>query len=947
MALTDVNNTSSALAFVQQCEKAGIKPLLGIEFREEGMFRYIGLAKNMEGWRELNELLSNRSISGKPLPMNAPALENCWIIYPRLLKPIEQFRPNELLGIRPEHVNRLFSHELKHHQYKLVVLSPITFMDEEGFELHCMLRAIDKNTLITKLTPRDTAKKTEYFIPPDTLKGYYRLCPTILKNTQSVIDSCHIKLETGLQNNRQYFTGDKEGDYSLLEKLAVRGCKRRYGEKNRDALLRMQRELKVIRQHDFCAYFLIAWDVVKYAHSMGYHHVGRGSGANSIVAFCLNLTDVDPMELGLYFERFINPHRTSPPDFDIDFSWDERDDVTDYIFKRYGREHVALLATYNTFKGRSILRELGKVFGLPKSEIDAMVADPVEAARDNPIARKIFTFGKRMQGMPNYLSIHAGGVIISQKPLHYYTALQLMPKGFPIVHFDMYHAEDWGFHKFDILSQRGLGHIKDAIELIRMNQGRSIDVYDLENIKEDFMVKKQLKSGKCMGCFYIESPAMRGLLQKLHCDTYIHLVAVSSIIRPGVAKSGMMKEYIRRFHDPESFNYLHPVFEEHLGETFGVMVYQEDVMKIVHHFAGLELDESDVLRRIMSGKKYKGDTFERLRKKYYANCAKRGYSKALSDEVWRQVESFSGYSFCKAHSASYAMESFQSLYLKAYFPLEFMVAVINNFGGFYRTEYYFHEARMAGADIHPPCVNNSNYLTTIKGKDIYIGFIHLHSFERRMAHEIVHQRTFGGEFESLKDFVDRVGISSEQFDILIRINAFRFTGKSKYELMWEKNAVFNPRADFESTLNLFEEGVQNFELPTLEEGPFDQAFDELELLGFPLCSPFDLLLKDEYYDCISAVAIKKYIGRIVWILGYYVCQKKVHTSNAKMMAFGTWIDRDGTFFDTTHFPDFLKRHPFKGKGIYFIKGKAVEEFGFPSIEVISMERLPFVEDERY
>ncbi len=874
LALTDVNNTSCALEFVQRCDKAGIKPILGVEFREAGNFRYIGLAKNREGWRELNEVLTNRSFSGKPLPMNAPDLPNCWVIYPRLLKPIKEFKANELLGIRPEHVNRLFSHELKNHQQKLVVLSPITFLDESGFELHRMLRAIDKNTLITKLTPRDTAKKTEYFIPPETLKGFYKLCPTIWHNTQAVIDSCTVEVETGLQNNRQHFTGSKAGDYALLEKLAVRGCKRRYGEKNRDALLRMQRELRVIREQDFCAYFLIAWDVVKYAHTMGYHHVGRGSGANSIVAFCLNITDVDPMELGLYFERFINPHRTSPPDFDIDFSWDERDDVTDYIFKRYGREHVALLATYNTFKGRSILRELGKVYGLPKSEIDAMVADPVEEATSNPIARKIITLGRRMQGMPNYLSIHAGGVIISQKSLHYYTAQQLMPKGFPIVHFDMYHAEDWGFHKFDILSQRGLGHIKDAVELIRLNQGRSVDIHDLEKIKEDLQVKKQLRSGQCMGCFYIESPAMRGLLQKLHCDTYTDLVAVSSIIRPGVAKSGMMREYIRRFHAPESFEYLHPVFEEHLGETFGVMVYQEDVMKIVHHFAGLELDESDVLRRIMSGKKYKGDTFERLRNKYYTNCRKRGYSRALADEVWRQVESFSGYSFCKAHSASYAMESFQSLYLKAYYPLEFMVAVINNFGGFYHTEYYFHEARMAGANIHPPCVNHSNYLTTIQGDDIYIGFVHLHSFERRMAMEIMHQRAQGGSFQSLKDFVDRVGISSEQFDLLIRIGAFRFIGKSKYELMWEKNAVFNPRADFESSLNLFEEGVEKFELPVLEEGPYDQAFDEIELLGFPLCSPFDLLLKDEYYECITAAALKKFTGKIVWILGYYICQKR-------------------------------------------------------------------------
>jgi DNA polymerase-3 subunit alpha len=243
---------------------------------------------------------------------------------------------------------------------------------------------------------------------------------------------------------------------------------------------------------------------------------------------------------------------------------------------------------------------------------------------------------------PNYLSIHAGGVLVTQREITYHTALQMMPKGFPITHFDMYHAEDLGFHKYDVLSQRGLGHIKDAVDLIRINQGKAIDIHDVPKIKEDPQVKQQLYSGQCIGCFYIESPAMRGLLTKLHCDNYVHLVAASSIIRPGVAKSGMMREYIKRFHEPDKVEYLHPVFKENLGETFGVMVYQEDVMKIVHHFAGLDLDESDVLRRIMTGKKKSSDTFKRLMEKFWRNCRERQYPEELIAEVWRQVESFSG-----------------------------------------------------------------------------------------------------------------------------------------------------------------------------------------------------------------------------------------------------------------------------------------------------------------
>ena len=732
----------------------------------------------------------------------------------------------------------------------------------------------------------------------------------------------------------------------LLSKLAINGCIRRYGERNRKAMERTQKELSVIEKLGFAAYFLITWDIIRYASTAGYHHVGRGSGANSIVAYNIYLTDVDPMDLDLYFERFINPHRTSPPDFDIDFSWDERDDVTDYIFKRYGKEHTALLATYNTFKGKSIIRELGKVLGLPKSDIDLIVSEPHATDRHHPFARHIFKYGKLIEGFPNHLSIHAGGILISEEPLSYHTALQMMPKGFAISHFDMYGAEDLHFHKYDILSQRGLGHIKDAVTLIAQNQGRAVDIHSVEKIKQDMKVRKQLKSGKCIGCFYIESPAMRGLLSKLRCDNYVSLVAASSIIRPGVAKSGMMREYIHRFHHPESFTYIHPIFEEHLGETYGVMVYQEDVMKIVHHFAGLDLDESDVLRRIMSGKKKSSDTFYELREKYFRNCEQRGYPEALALEVWRQVESFSGYSFCKAHSASFAVESFQSLYLKTYYPKEFMVAVINNFGGFYSTEVYVHEARMCGANIEAPCINHSTYLTTIYGDDIYIGFCHIHSLEKKVAMRIIHEREDSGNFISLDDFVSRIDISKEQLELLIRIGAFRFTGHNKYALMWEKNAVHNPQVKHNGSGYLFGMDSEDYDLPVLEETDHEQAFDEMELLGFPLCSPFRLL-QTEFRGDLQVQELGQSIGRRVRMVGYFIARKNVTTSNRKLMNFGTWIDSEGAFFDTTHFPPSLARYPFRGKGCYLIEGKVVEDFGFPSLEVDKMERLPYVQDERY
>jgi len=940
LVLTDINNTSGSYAFIRACQAVGIKPILGIEFRRDHRFLFIGIARNEEGFRELNLLLSNHSLDGQPLPDIAPPFKNCIIIYDRLIKPLARFYPYEFLGIRPVHIHRLFQSVVRNSLHKLVALHTLTFINQDGEKVHKLLRAIDLNSLISKINPNQYAAKSACLKTISALKKTYEAYPQLIVNNQKILNACSIELTVGAKNNRQTFTGNRSDDLVLLRKLAINGCIRRYTADDQTAMARVEKELALIDQMDFAPYFLITWDIIRYAQTMNYHHVGRGSGANSIVAYCLGITDVNPIELDLYFERFINPYRSSPPDFDIDFSWDQRDDVTDYIFKRYGRDYTALLATYSTFKGKSIIRELGKVLGLPKEDIDRMIRNPEDEARQHRLAPVILKYAAMIEGFPNHLSIHAGGVLITQRPIHYHTALQMMPKGFPVTHFDMYGAEDLGFHKYDILSQRGIGHIKDAVQLIKKNQGHTVDIHAVEAIKKDSRVKKQLTSGHCIGCFYIESPAMRGLLTKLRCADYVHLVAASSIIRPGVAKSGMMREYIKRFHQPHSFDYLHETFKTHLGETFGIMVYQEDVMKICHHFAGLELDESDVLRRMMSGKKRSSVQFERLKDKFFANCKKRNHPDELTAEVWRQVESFSGYSFCKAHSASYAVESFQSLYLKAYYPLEFMVAVINNFGGFYRTEFYFHEARMQGANIHGPCVNHSEYLTSIDEKNIYMGFIHLHQLTHRIAIQIVKERKKQGKFKNMTDFVNRISIAPDQLEILIRIGAFRFTGMNKYELMWEKNRVHNPRIQHHSNHLLFTANPESFQLPELEKDSKDQLHDQLQLIGFQLDTPFSTIHSDHISEQqILARQLKNQVHKTIEILGYFVTKKNVMTSRKELMNFGTWLDTEGRYFDTVHFPPSLRNYPLKANGCYKIRGRVVLDYGFPSIEVSYLKRL--------
>ncbi|HMM12845.1 MAG TPA: DNA polymerase III subunit alpha [Bacteroidales bacterium] len=946
MALTDINNTMGMVDFVKECRRYGIKPIAGVEFRRGDKLLYVGLARNNAGFRELNEMLTRHNVDGTPYPEQAPSFDHVFVVYPLGARRPADLRENEYTGIRLSEVPRLISSDWRHVQERLVLMQPVTISDDTSWYVHKNLRAVDHNILLSRLEPHQYVARDEVMLPPERLRAAFVLYPGLLKTTAWLEQECGIDFDFSTIKNRKSFTGNTADDRSLLHKLAFDGMRYRYGLDNAEARRRIESELQIIDRLGFSAYFLIAWDVVRYSMSRGFYHVGRGSGANSVVAYCLRITDVDPIELDLYFERFLNPKRTSPPDFDIDYSWKERDEVIDYIFKRYGKQHTALLGTISTFRGRSIYRELGKVHGLPKAEIDELANDPNRYHTTNHITRHIHDIAQHILDFPNQRSIHAGGILIAEEPITSYVALDLPPKGFLTTQWDMYVSEELGFEKLDILSQRGIGHIQEAASIVLENRGQRIDVHDVKTFKQDQKVKDLLRRAETNGCFYIESPAMRGLLRKLRCDNYLSLVAASSIIRPGVAKSGMMREYIQRFHHPKDFRYIHPVMEQQLQETYGVMVYQEDVLKVCHHFGGLDLADADVLRRIMSGKKRKKGEFEEIVDKFFANCRARGYPEEVTREVWRQIESFAGYSFSKAHSASYAVESFQSLYLKAHYPLEFQVAVINNFGGFYHTWVYFNEAIRQGAQVKLPCVNHSRYLTCLKGHVIYIGFVHMAGLEEQLAQRIVDERDRFGPYLSLHDFIDRVKPGIEQLVLLIRVGALAFTGQPKPGLLWEAHLYRKKSVQTDPQTLLFREEARRYELPALEQHALEDAYDEIELLGFPVSmSHFDLL-QTTFRGEIQACHMLQYAGKTVRMLGKLVTTKYVRTVKGEIMQFGTFIDHTGELFDTVHFPPSLKQYPFQGPGIYLLLGRIVEEFGHPSLEVEKMARMPLKPDPR-
>jgi error-prone DNA polymerase len=1005
LALTDINNTCTSLDFVLQCREQGINPVLGIDFRnmeESAACLYIGLAHTNEGFKNLNAFLSGHLLDKTSFPPRPPFLEDVLFIYPFQPSLLDSLGPHEYLGIRPQDLPLIIQVPEDKLKAKAMALYPLSFRDKNDYYLHCLLRAVDCNILLSKLQPSQAGARQEYFIPAHQLRSVYERYPYLIRNTEALMEQCELEFDFTLEKNRRTFTGSREKDTRLLHHMAHEGLAGRYAADNEEAITRVEKELKVISDKNFVSYFLTAWDVVRYARQQGYYHAGRGSGANSIIAYCLQITEVDPIELDLYFERFLNMHRSSPPDFDIDFSWKDRDDVIRYIFERYGSTYTAMLGSHTTLHYRGAARELGKVFGLPKDEIDHFIDTAELEAQIRPTRsanimdiykQKVDYYARRIIKFPRNLSVHASGLVVSDMPLHYYTATDMPPKGFPITHFDMYTADKFKLHKLDILSQRGLGHIKDCIQLVKKNQDVDINIHNVREFTKNEHLNALLKAGDTIGCFYIESPAMRQLLRKLRCESFTCLVAASSIIRPGVSESGMMRAYIQRHREPDRYKAIHPKMDEILGETYGVMVYQEDIIKVAHQFAGLSLAGADILRRAMAWKFRVDDGFEKMEKEYFDSCRAQGYSDEVSREVWRQMEGFAGFSFCKAHSASYAVESYQSLYLKTYFPLEFMVAVINNFGGYYSTEFYVNEAKRRGGIIHAPCVNRSEYLTSITGKDIFLGFIHIKSLESELAERIVPEREKNGAYKDLNDVYERLQPKPEQLLILVRIGTLRFTGKDKRQILWdaymltsrkreggerraksggrraksggrraeseerragdEGKEIENINGNFLSLLNekekdamqrwagiqgtLFPVEIKKFSLPPLKQNYRESALQEIEALGFPICSRFDLLTSTDRGDIMARDMVNN-IGQIVTMVGY-LTNTKGASAKGQPMQFGSFLDADGQTFEAVSFPLTYRKYYYTGKGIYRLKGRITVEYDVPTLELISHQRM--------
>ena len=550
------------------------------------------------------------------------------------------------------------------------------------------------------------------------------------------------------------------------------------------------------------------WDIVNFALRKGIPIVGRGSAANSLVAYCLGITSADPLAHDLYFERFLNRSRTDCPDIDLDLCWRRRDEVLNYVYERHGADRVAMVSNHNTYQARSAFRDVARVFGLPIEEINRLSAmlphysaesirDAKELfpeARDFPLDREpyrtIVARAEALDGFPRHLSIHIGGIVIGDRPLTDYLPLERATKGIVVTQFEMNAVEAIGLVKIDLLGHRSLSLIADTVVAVKRNRGAAVALPQIPD--GDRETAALLRAGRTIGCFQIESPGMRSLLQMIRAENRLDVIHALSLIRPGPSGSGMKERFVRRRLGEEPTAYLDPRLEKVLGDTYGVMLFQEDILKVAAVIAGFTLEDGDTLRQAIS-KKRSPERIAALQERFLRGAAERGVRRETAEEIWKLIQNFAGYSYCKAHAVTYGAISYQAAYLKAHYPAEFLCAVMANQGGFYETREYLEEARRWGVRILPPDVTLSGVQhcaggTMLEGRRtpgcIRIGLAQVKGISQRALNSILHARA-QRPFASLRDFYFRTQVNDSETERLILCGALGSLGRTRPQLLWE------------------------------------------------------------------------------------------------------------------------------------------------------------------
>lgn len=820
----------------------------------------------------------------------------------------------------------------------LVVTNDAHYLTKEDARTHSILLCIQTNKTVNDQNRMEFETDEFYLKSEEEMRNLFPELPQAFDNTQKIADRCNVDFEFGVRKLPHYHLPDNQDHFEYFRNQCYIGLKKHYVNPDKSIVDRLEYELSTINRMGFVDYYLIVNDFVQYAKS---HNIpvgpGRGSGAGSLCAYCIGITDVDPIKYNLLFERFLNPERVSMPDFDIDFCKERRGEVIDYVISKYGADHVAQIISFGTMAARNSIRDVGRALAIPYSvvdqiaklipmEINMTISKALKISKElkdkydtDETIKNLIDVAMNVEGMPRHATMHAAGVVITEQPVSDYVPLA-NNDGNVVTQFPMTTLEELGLLKMDFLGLRNLTVIDDAVKMIKKTNPNFV----IETIPEnDQKVFKMMASGNSEGVFQFESQGMKNVLTQLNPESLEDLIAVISLYRPGPMDS--IPTYIDCRHNPSHIKYKHPLLENILNVTYGCIVYQEQVMQILRTLAGYSLGRADIVRRAMSKKKH--DVMEKERDVFINGlvdekgnvivdgCLRRGVDKATAVSVYNEMESFASYAFNKSHATAYAKVSYQTAYLKCHYPKEYMAALMSSvLDNQNKLSAYIGECHLLDIQILPPSVNYSYYSFTVSGKNIRYGLLAIKNLGRQFIDAIIKERQ-KGEFISFYDFCKRLygqAMNSRALESLIKCGALDNLGANRRQMLAMAKTVladleFESRKNIKGQLSFFDLGDKNETsaepvLPNLEEfSKSELLFMENEVAGMYL-SGHPISEYDGYISSIRADSIgeilnqeqSKYVDkskvRIVCIISKV---KNQITKSNQMMAFVQVEDKSG------------------------------------------------------
>ena len=960
LALTDHHWLSGAVPFVHACQQAGIAPILGLEV--DLLLPYHGppppgaaltgtlvlLAQDRAGWANLCRL-STRALT-RPGDLPCIALEDLGAYTGRLLCLTGGTRgaPTRLLsgpGGRAREAQAVVSVlaelfpdrlyvELQAHpgddpqplaalaarlNLPLVATHGVYYLEPAQAGLQRTLAAIRTNTRLSGLAPEAMAPPNAWFLPPEAMQPAFKAYPQALAATHEIAERCQQSLPLGETHYPSFPLPPGQTARQVLTQKALAGARRLYGPLTPTIERRLESELEVIAGRGYDCLFLIAEEVLAFARQAGIPTASRGSASSSLVAHCLGITTPDPLALDLYFERFLNPSRATPPDIDTDICSRRRDELLHHVFETYGVDRTTMVGTISSFRPRSALSDTAKAYGLTPPDIRLLAnrlpyfygrgeggAAPfaeLAAQHNDPRHLAIFRDAAGLLGLPRHLSVHPGGVVITPGPVTDYLPLAFSDsKNLAVAQFGLDSIEALGMIKLDMLGVRGLtvlGDVAASIQSWRRKEFRtSLDV--LEAVPEDDPeVAALIAAGRTVGCFSIESPGMRAMLREIHADCPADIMVALALFRPGPLKGGLRDAFVRRHNQLEATVHLHPMLAPLLQETYGVILYQEQVLKIAHELAGLSLAEADLLRRAMSHFD-PGKQMQTLQEHFISGAGRlHSVTPEVAARIWEMMAAFAGYGFPKAHAASYAVVAWRSAWCKAHYPAEFIAAVLANHGGYYPQSVYLNEARRLGLELRPPHVNHAHQQFSVAyphGEPVLVmGLDQIRDLTHRTQERILHYRPF----HDLAEFLQKVDPRREEAENLVQVGAFDSLGAIPDLL---RQLVQSPRRP--GQLALFAA-----EAPSGLDWSLDQKVAaQQRLLGTSLeAHPLQLHARQlAEAGVISTVEALTRRDEAVRVGGMRQILRRSQTARGEWMAFLSLEDLEG-ILDVIIFPDVYAR----------------------------------------